>query len=216
MLDKEFIQLLYTKLNLANYCEDTQTTFLAVMTRYLNHGRKDSINGRTLNFLEQKLEQLATFLRAINLSSENIIPILINMPTILNILDDLYVKYLFLGVLENKENSIRKEKLVNKTKDYMVGVNKIFARYCLIKKSSYDKANWNNLVHASDKEFASIFVKSKYEKSYQMFSSIEEVMAWLSNIDLEDMDFNEIKSLKVNKEIVARYEGKKEKNGWNL
>lgn len=128
----------------------------------------------------------------------------------------LYVKYLFLGVLENEENSIRKGKFIHKTKDYMVSLSKMFARYSLIKYSGYNVVNWNNLVHASDKEFFSIFVRKQKSKSYQIFSNTEEVKNWLEQVSINDLDLNMIKSLEVNREIIAKYEVNNEKNGWTM
>lgn len=88
MLEQEFIQLFYSKLNLGNYSMETQTTFLAVMTKYLTHGRKNLINGRTFSYIENKLEQLKLFLSIIDCPIENSVFILIQMPTILNTLND--------------------------------------------------------------------------------------------------------------------------------
>ena len=120
---------------------------------------------------------------------------------------DLYKKYLLLGVLEeDSRNSLRKDKLLNKTKDFMVGFNKICARYKLVCEAGYDRLSWNVLVHASDREFCSIFVKSSYKKPYQLFNDPGQVMAWLRSVDASELNLEELKSLEVNKELVDKYE----------
>ncbi len=212
MVSSAFLDMFYKKLFLNQCSPETQKSFLVAITRYLDHGRKDEINGRTLEYVEKQLDKLLLFLESIGCTLEDAVTILINMPTILNTVDVLYDKYLFLGVLENEDNTFRKNKLVNKTKDYMVGLPKIYARYRLICESGYDKVNWNNLVHSSDKEFASIFMHGKYDKSYQMFDRQDQVANWLASIDINELNIEEVKHWPINEEIVMRYEGKSEEN----
>lgn len=213
MISNIFIEMFYRKLSLGQCSPEKQKSFLAAMTRYLDHGRKDEINGRTIEYVERQLDKLIKFLASINCTIDDAVTILINMPSLLNTADDLYDKYLFLGVIENEENTYRRDKLINKTKDYMVGLPKMYARYRLVCESGYGAANWNNLVHSSDREFASIFIRGKYEKSYQMFETTEEVMGWLADVNVADLNMEEVKRWPVNEEIVTRYEGKDKENG---
>ncbi|MDE5889095.1 MAG: hypothetical protein K2H20_03650 [Bacilli bacterium] len=212
MLSSEFVEMFYRKLHLSQCSIEQQEKFLISVTRYLDHGRKEEINGRTLEYVERQLDKLLKFLGSIECTIEDAVTIMTNMPSLLNTVDVLYDKYLFLGVVENEENTYRKDKLVNKTKDFMVGLPKIYARYRLVCESGYGKANWNNLVHSSDKEFASIFICGKYNKSYQLFDGYEGVMSWLADVDYSDLDIEEIKHWTINKEIVEKYEGKSEEN----
>lgn len=214
MLSKEFLELFNTKLDLEKMEIDIQTSFLASITRYLDHGRKNKINGRTLSFISEKLDNLIFSLNCIDLNKKEIIKVLINLPNILNCVDDLYYKYLLLGIIENEDNTLRKNKLVNKTKDFMVGLSKIYARSQLLEKVGYEPS-WNSLVHASDREFASVFVQGKYQKPYQVFESVNQVLDWLENVNIENLDIEYFKSLKVNEEFIERYEGKIASKGKN-
>ena len=209
MISTEFLNLFYSKLSLQTMSKDIQTSFLAAITRYLDHGRKEEINGRTLSFVSKQLNRLIELLTCIGLSQEEIVRVITNLPSVLNTVDDLYNKYLFLGILENEENTFRKDKLLNKTKDFMVGLSKMYARYRLISESGYDNYKWNSLVHASDKEFASIFIKSNYSKPYQLFETADQVYTWLSNVDITELNMNEFRNLPVNEELVVKYESKK-------
>lgn len=209
MLNYEFIKLFINKLNLNNLSDEERTSFLASMLRYLDHGRKDTINGRTLTYVETQLDKLLNLFECIGCTNEECIKALSNLPSLLNTVDDLYEKYLLLGIVEDKENTIRKDKLINKTKDYMVGIQKIYARYRLIVESGYNVFSWNILMHASDSEFCKVFVRGRYFKPYQVFSDKNSVMEWLNQVDFTEFDIEEWEKIEVNKELVARYEGKK-------
>ena len=82
----------------------------------------------------------------------------------------------------------------------------------MIQDSGYCIVKWNSLVHASDKEFASIFVKGVYEKPYQMFESVLEVYEWLKSVSMDELDVSLLKGMSVNKELVMKYEGMQEEN----
>lgn len=212
MMSNEFIEMFYKKLLLQQFSAEVQENFLIAMKRYLDHGRKEEINGRTIDYVERQIDKLLLFLGSIDCTIGDAVIILTNMPSLLNTVDDLYNKYLFLGVIENENNTFRKDKLINRTKDWMVGLSKIYARYRLVCDSGYGRANWNNLVHSSDKEFASIFIHNAYKKDYQMFETEGEVKNWLENVDVKELDFDLIKHWPVNEELVTRYEGKREEN----
>ena len=79
-------------------------------------------------------------------------------------------------------------------------------RFCL--ESGYDGIKWNTLVHATDSEFAKIFVESTYRKPYQIFSTIQEAMEYIENVRYPEIDMEEFKNLEVNKELVELYEKK--------
>ncbi len=200
-MTEELRILFYEKLNLGLLSSDVQTDFFKAMDTYLSHGR-------TYEYVVEKLDCLLEFLEAIGIGSMECAIILINFPAILNIVDELYPKYLFLGIIENEDNSYRRKKFFSKTKDYRVSLHKIYARYVVCKKCGYEDIKWNTLVHATDAEFAKIFVVGTYRKPYQFFSSVEEVIDFLGNVDISELDIDQYKDLDVNKEIVARYENK--------
>ncbi len=206
-MNEDFKEIFYSKLDIQSMDLNTQRNFLESISKYLDHGRKDEINGRTVNFVLKQLNQLISFLECVGYTKEEMVRIITNFPSILNTIDDLYNKYLFLGLLEDpSKNDLRKDKLLNKTKDFMAGFNKMYARYKLICETGYDRLSWNTLVHASDREFCSIFVRSTYRKSYQLFTDPVQVMRWLKQINPDEFDIEEVKTLAANKELVEKYE----------
>jgi len=206
----EFKDLFYSKLDLGRMSFNVQSLFLNAMTKYMMHGRHDDeVTGRTYEFLSEKLDVLIKFFEAVDCSKDEMVKIITSFPSIFNNADELYSKYLFLGIVEDPEtNDFRKYKLVNKPMDYMVSLKKIYARYKMMIAFGYDDISWNNLVHVTDSEFCKIFVKGKYKKPYKEFDNEEDAMNFLNNIDVSDFDLESIKSWDVNKEIVARYEEK--------
>lgn len=207
-MDNNFKELFQAKLNLSSLPESQQQAFDIAITKYLTHGRKGFVNGRTLEFVDRQLTKLIFLLLCIGYNQQEIVQIITNLPSILNTVDDIYKKYLLLGVIENNANTIRKDRLLHKTKDFMVGFKKIYARYKLICESGYNNFNWNILVHASDNEFSKIFVQGAYRKEYQLFITPNQVLAWLDNVDSDEFDLEIAKSWSVNKEIVEAYEQK--------
>lgn len=75
--------------------------------------------------------------------------------------------------------------------------------------AGYPNINWNLLVHATDTEFSSIFVKNVHEKDYQIFESAADVLEFVNNVSLDTLDIEELKKWDVNREIVEYYEGTK-------
>ena len=204
-MDKKFKDLFYKILLLDEMSFKEQSSFLISMTSYLSHGR-------TEEFVAEKLNKLLEFLYALDLDTKDAVRILTAYPAILNTVDTLYEKYIFLGYIENLDNTVRIKKLLNKPRDFMIGLNKMYARLMLIKESGYNNANWNNLVHDSDREFCRLFVITEYSKPYQMFASEMQVLDYLSKVDMSKLDLSKFKELPVNEELVSKYEGKGKKH----
>lgn len=200
-MDKDFKDLFYEKLLLSNMSYKEQSDFLLRMSNYLSHGR-------TLQYVSDKLDKLLEFLYALDFKTEDVVHILTIYPAMLNIVDNLYEKYILLGVIENSDNTMRITKMLYNPKDLMISLDKMYARYRLIKDSGYCNFTWNNIVHASDKEFSRLFIPGSYGKPYQMFESELEVLDYLSNVDIRDFDLSAFKDLPVNEEIVRKYEKK--------
>lgn len=209
MMSEEFRNLFYSKLSLNELSPEEQSRFIYAMNKYLDHGRTgDKINGRTIEFIEDRLNNLINLFEAIGLTSYEMVRTISNFPSILNNIDELYNKYVFLGLIENEENTFRKNKLINKTRDFMTSYNTIIARYTLACYTGYNNINWNLLVHSTDSEFASIFIFGTYKKPYQRFLNEKQVNAWLATVDINSTDLEYYKNLKVNEELVSKYEGK--------
>ena len=198
------------RLKLKSLSLDVQTAFWTSFTKYLEHGRKKGvIEGRTIEYLEKHLEELLKFLDALMYTDEEKVIIITRMPAILNTTRDVIDKFLLLGVLENEENTFRRKKLLNKTNDYRVGLKKIYGRYITAITAGYPNINWNLLVHATDTEFAMIFVQNVHKKDYQIFESIDEVLDFVNGVSLDTLNVEELKKWDVNREIVDKYEGRK-------
>ena len=148
---------------------------------------------------------------AIELTNEEKVTVLTNMPSLLNTIKDMITNYLLLGVLENEENGFRKKKLINKTNEYRIGLKKLYGRYVLATYAGSPEINWNLLVHSSDAEFAKRFVKGAYYKPYQVFANIEDVLSYVDNVSLDTLDVDEIMSWDVNRELVDKYGERKRK-----
>lgn len=200
-MTEELKQLFDEKLNLNLLSVDTQKYFYDVFERYMKHGR-------TCEFIATNLDILLYFFDAIGINRVEAVIVLANDPSLLNNVRELYNKYLFLGILENDENSFRRHKFFSKTKDYRVSLDKMYSRYKMCLECGYSDIKWNTLVHATDNEFAKIFIEGTYKKSYQLFSSLDQVMKFLEELDVSDFDIEEYKKLPVNEELVARYEEK--------
>ncbi len=108
----------------------------------------------------------------------DVIHILRMSPSILNVsIESLRDKYALMGLIDDHSYHLRKTKLILCPDDYRVSNELIYARYMLMKTLDYPSINWSNMVHASEKEFAKIFVKKDggYNKPYKIFSSTDDL-----------------------------------------
>ena len=200
-MNKEFKDLFYEKLLLSDLSFKEQSDFLTRITNYLSYGK-------TIEFVSEKLNKLLEFLYALDLNNGDVVRILTKYPGILDIVDDLYEKYLFLGNIENLDNSIRISKLLNSPKDYVMGFSKLYARYTLIKESGLNDYSWHTLVRLSDREFSRLFILKEKKKDYQIFDNELQVLDYLSRVDINRLDLSKLKEMTVNEELVRKYEGK--------
>ena len=114
-MPSEVAMLFEKKLHLSSVGEALRNKFLLVMSKYLEHGRTEGVvEGRTYDYLEKHLNELVILMEAIGLSNEEKVIVITNMPSLLNTSSDMITKYLLLGVLENEDNTFRKNKLINR------------------------------------------------------------------------------------------------------
>lgn len=206
-MPSEINSYLADKLKLDKIDDSLRDRFIDSMIKYMEHGRKAGvIEGRSIDFLDKHLTELIKLLDVVGLTLEEKIVVLTNLPSLINTSADMVKKYLLLGIIENDNNTFRKDKLINKTNDFRIGLKKLWGRYTLVTNVGYPNINWNILVHASDKEFAKIFVKGAYYKPYQHFGSVEEVLDYVNNVTLEGFKLEEIMCWDVNKELVEKYD----------
>ena len=202
MMTKDLVELFIDRLNLDILSKDTQTHFYDVMTRYMSHGR-------TYDFIVRSLDKLLEFFDIIGINRIEAVIVISNDPSLFNDVDSLYDKYLFLGIIENEENTFRNHKFFSKTRDYRVSLDTMYKRYRFCLESGYTDIKWNTLVHATDNEFAKIFVESTYRKPYQRFDTLQSALEYIGSLEYPAIDIEEFKNLEVNREIVEKYEGKR-------
>ena len=208
MIEQRVLNLFEDKLVLgANLTPEEYNLFLTSLLTYLDHSKqKDVVQGRTYEYLSSKLDEFIRLFILIGFNPRELVYIFTRMPSVLNIIDTCYLKFLLLGVIEDETMQVRKSRILAYPLDLQVGLQVIYARYSLIRISKYNTFNWSNLVHSSQNKFCKMFVKARVSKPYQIFTTLEETKEWLSQVDVTAIDWNEIKSWDVNKEFVAKYE----------
>lgn len=211
-MPNKFILLFNRLLKLDSLPENEKNKIYDALLKYISHGRTEEINGRTEEYIEKQIKKFIKLLNCIGYNEEEIRTIIVSFPSLLNSIDSLYEKYLFLGLIENDTNTFRKERFKTRARDLIISLDKMYARYRLCCEAGYDKITWNTLTHATDKEFASIFIKNykgAYQRDYQLFDSYEEVSNYLNSINSADLNIEDIKRLPVNEDLVNKYEEEK-------
>ena len=172
---EETEKILQDKLRIDLLTTDQLSDFYANFITYLSHSSNKELLGRRPKELSENIDKYKEFCKRVGLTEIEIIESIKNFPSILHTFDDEFVdKFVILSVVENKENTLRKEKLIKNPRAYTIDIKTIFARYQLMQKLKYP-ITWSNLVKATNNEFASIFVKDKYDKPYKIFDNINEV-----------------------------------------
>ena len=206
-MPSELVDYLNSRLELDKIPKDLKKRFLSAMEIYLRHSSSGELKGRSMQYIVNQMNTLIDFLDTFKYSIEEKVSIICNDTSLLNSVNVLYAKYLFLGIVENSDNTFRRDKLLHKTKDFRISIEKLYARYLLACECGYDNINWNLLVHASDNEFAKVFVKGTYYKPYQLFDSIESVLETIEEyMATRQINMEEYMGLGVNQELVLKYE----------
>ena len=212
MISEEVLNLFYMEFDFPNLHLDEETLqqFQSVLARYLQHMTdSETIGGRTMEYLQNQLHKYLHLFYCFGFDNDEMLYIFMRMPSILNVVDDCYSKLLILALIEPEPNGkVRKAKILSNPNDLRISIHTLYSRYLMIEKTRYSKYNWNNLVHMSRSEFAKLFVKDKYVKPYQMFSSIDEVEDTLADFEKQDIDLEPFKKMAANEEFVKRYENR--------
>lgn len=211
MINSETKMIIDEKLKISQLLSlDDQKNFWIKIVSYLDHGRTESINGRTDGFLAKRFDDYCVLFSAFGLSDKEIIEVIFKEPSIINNQPtELYYKYLILGVtVFNKDE--RNEKLLNKPSDYRTSLKKIFARYSLMHRVGYPIISISSLLHDTDSEFAHKFVRKNYYKPYQFLDDETPLLNedWMNEFPCSEEAIECFKELEINKELVAKIEGK--------
>ena len=155
--------VLFEELDLNNTLTiEGRLTFFKNFMKYLQHNRSEEIKGRTPESLRNNIRAFKGFCFELGFTLKDIILILKISPSILNIsIESLRDKYALMGLIDDHSHYLRKTKLILCPDDYRVSNELIYARYMLMKTLDYPNINWSNMIHASEKEFAKIFVKKE-------------------------------------------------------
>ena len=96
-MPREVSMLFEELLHLSTVSESTRNAFFISMRKYLEHGRHEGhVEGRSHDYLKEHLTELMLFMDAVELTNEEIVQILTNMPSLLNTSKDIITKYLLL------------------------------------------------------------------------------------------------------------------------
>ena len=110
----EIERMLFSKLNLKEYLtDDNLVDFYESFIPYIKHSRNEEVSGRRPETLEKYIDRFISFSNIIDLSNMEVIEILKKHPSILHD-EDFINKYIFLSVIENENNTLRKTKLIEK------------------------------------------------------------------------------------------------------
>ncbi|PWL41105.1 MAG: hypothetical protein DBY43_05785 [Clostridiaceae bacterium] len=171
--------VLFEELDLNNALTiEGRLAFFKDFMKYLQHNRSEEIKGRTPESLRNNIRTFKDFCFELGFTLMDVIHILRMSPSILNVsIESLRDKYALMGLIDDHSYHLRKTKLILCPDDYRVSNELIYARYMLMKTLDYPIINWSNMVHASEKEFAKIFVKKDggYNKPYKIFSSTDDL-----------------------------------------
>ncbi len=141
-------------LNIDYFFDDkTKTLFFDVLEKYMEKKRK------TIGVLLKDLDTTINFFNLINYDKERVAYIILRNPSILHSnKNDLYLKYLILDILGyDNDVSLRDKIFISKPKDYLIGVNLLYARMCFLSKLSSEKninlLDETNLLKLTNEDF---------------------------------------------------------------
>ena len=178
-----------------NLTPEELSEFYTKFIPYLMHNRDNKMLGRTTETIKKNVDNYIDFCLRVGLSEKDIIISIENFPSIIHTFDNEFVdKFVIMGVVENEMNTLRKEKLIRNPRAFTIDITTLFARYKLMKNLNYP-ITWSNLVKATNDEFASIFVKDKYDKPYKIYSNKDDIS--VEKLKLKyPLDYQEINELR--------------------
>ncbi|MBQ3021206.1 MAG: hypothetical protein IJD92_03175 [Bacilli bacterium] len=199
----EIERILIEILDLDNiFSVEEKSSFFEKIIPYLQHNRNKTLLGRKPETIERQIDNYINFCKSIGLKKIEIVKSIYNFPSIIHTFneEDFLYKYILMSVVENEDNTIRKNMIVEKPEDFKISLNVLYARYCLMKDLKYPNITWRNLIHDSHNDFVSKFVKRGYDKAYKVYKSCDmltkEVLENMYPVDynfileLDNLDIN--------------------------
>jgi len=171
----QYESILSKDLNLDELNEQELVNLFSKIVIYLKHDRNGRLLGRTPETFDLNINKYVSFCKEIGFSNKEIIENIEEFVSILHIFSDNFMyNYYLCSVLENEENTYRREKLKKRAKDLMVDHKRTYARLMFMESIGY-KPSWDNLLKRSDSEFADLFVKDGYSKPHKILKSKEDL-----------------------------------------
>lgn len=192
-------KVLINKLELGSYMtKDEFIDFCIKFTNNLIYNRNSNILSYSIEELEITINKMINFFDNLGLSKKDIIEALKKNYSFIDLfLDkDFLDKYILLSVLENDENTIRKNILLNDSKRIKISLEEMYARYVMTKLANREIC-YSNLA----RETYSIFVKSLIRNTY--YKNDSKILNRFKNLEqickLYPVDYNFINKLKQEK-----------------
>ena len=201
---RDIRKLLIKKLHLIDYLDrDSFLDFCNKFTVFLRYDRRNTLLKCSGEQLDEKIDKLLNFFNNIGINRRQIIDILYNNFRLIDSIptEEFLNKYIFLSVIENKENTVRKGILLNNSRLFQKSLEEFYARYKLCKDSGSD-INKNTVVAEGYTKFIRRFVTNKYiNYSHQVLLEPISLDKLIKMYPL-DMDFiEELKKSDNNKNV---------------
>lgn len=202
---KEIRRLLINELQLIKYLDKEEfTKFCVNITNSLRYNRRMELLNKDINYIKKLVNNLCNFFDNVGMSRIDLINAISNNIELIEISSkpDFIDKYVLLSVIEDSNNSKRKQIIIDNSRILKKSIKEIYARYCLLKE--YNKnITVSSVVGASYNEFMNLFVRKSYyndfKKPLSHKISIDEL------IDKYPIDYKyifELRKLDINKNVV--------------
>ncbi len=197
-------RVLISKLELGNYMNKEEfIDFCVKFTNNLIHNKNSSILRHSVEEFEIAVDNMINFFDNIGLSKKDIIEAFKNNYSFVDLFFDANFldKYILLSVLENEENTVRKNILLNDSKRIKISLEEMYVRYVLTKLSNREMC-YSNLAREAYTTFIKSLVRNTYYKIDSRILNNFKTLEQLCKIYPVDYDFiDKLKQEKINTNV---------------
>ena len=157
--------LVARKLELNKYLtNDEFLLFASKFTNFLRQNRVSSLLSMSESELEKCIEHFINFCDNVGFTKRESFKVLMNNFLLLDKVknEDFLYKYIILSVCENKENTVRKDLLLNNSRAFNKDLEEFFARYMYIKSEPNIPFNKTHLICGAYNDFKDRVVPKTY------------------------------------------------------